>query len=155
MQLRRSLPDDAGEIGALDAAAIHQVAAESWPLVRDADELHDALLTLIAVPATDAWRDRHDVLAADRRAATILVAGRPLWVAAERVHMARALYPAGVWDRDLPDVPQRAFDGREAAVAEALRGWLESSGPLTVSRLASTLALSREDIKIGLAPAGG
>ena len=151
VQLRRSLPDDAGEIGALDAAAIHQVAAESWPLVRDADELHDALLTLIAVPATDAWRDRHDVLAADRRAATILVAGRPLWVAAERVHMARALYPAGVWDRDLPDVPQRAFDGREAAVAEALRGWLESSGPLTVSRLAWTLALSREDIEIGLA----
>ena len=48
MQLRRTLsPEDAGSIGALDPAAIAQVAEESWPVVRDADELHDALLTLI------------------------------------------------------------------------------------------------------------
>ena len=40
------LPDLADGMGALDAAAIEQVAAESWPVVRDADELHDALLTL-------------------------------------------------------------------------------------------------------------
>ena len=42
--------DLAEGVGALDAAAIEQVAAESWPVVRDADELHDALLTLITLP---------------------------------------------------------------------------------------------------------
>ena len=39
-----------GEVGALDAGAIDDVVRESWPVVRDADELHDALLTLVWVP---------------------------------------------------------------------------------------------------------
>src|ERR1700693_3856109 len=39
VQLRRTLStEDAGSIGALDPAAIAQVAEESWPVVRDADE---------------------------------------------------------------------------------------------------------------------
>ena len=47
VQLRRTLRADAADgTGILDPAAIAQVAAESWPEVRDADELHDALLTL-------------------------------------------------------------------------------------------------------------
>ena len=47
VQMRRTLvPEDAAGMGALDPAAIAQVADESWPVVRDADELHDALLTL-------------------------------------------------------------------------------------------------------------
>ena len=50
VQLRRTLGTDLGEIGALDATAIATVADESWPVVRDGDELHDALLTLVAVP---------------------------------------------------------------------------------------------------------
>ena len=47
VQLRRTLRTDfAGGAGILDPAAIATVAAESWPDVRDADELHDALLSL-------------------------------------------------------------------------------------------------------------
>src|SRR6476659_116145 len=39
VQLRRSLPpSDAASLGALDPAAIAEVAGQSWPLVRDADE---------------------------------------------------------------------------------------------------------------------
>ncbi len=57
VQLRRTLPpEDAAGIGALDPAAIAEVAAESWPVVRDADELHDALLTLIVLPPVAEWR---------------------------------------------------------------------------------------------------
>ncbi len=57
--MRRTLPPEmAGQIGALDPDAIAEVAREAWPVVRDADELHDALLTLIWVPdaTADAWR---------------------------------------------------------------------------------------------------
>jgi ATP-dependent Lhr-like helicase len=51
VQLRRTVRTDFVDgAGALDPDAIVQVAAESWPLVRDADELHEALLTLITVP---------------------------------------------------------------------------------------------------------
>ena len=54
--LRRTLPADAADgTGILDPAAIEQVAAESWPEVRDADELHDALLTLILLPPVPEW----------------------------------------------------------------------------------------------------
>ena len=48
--------DISGGEGILDAAAIAQVSAESWPLIRDADELHDALLTLIAMPEAEEHR---------------------------------------------------------------------------------------------------
>jgi ATP-dependent Lhr-like helicase len=50
--MRRVLPESVlQEVGALDPAAIEQVKADAWPDVRDADELADALLTLIAIPA--------------------------------------------------------------------------------------------------------
>ena len=51
VEMRRVLPDSVlNEVGALDPAAIAQVQEDAWPDVRDADELADALLTLIAVP---------------------------------------------------------------------------------------------------------
>ncbi|MGA9354048.1 MAG: DEAD/DEAH box helicase, partial [Terriglobales bacterium] len=51
VEMRRVLPASVlEEVGALDPAAIAQVQAEAWPDVRDADELHDVLHTLVAVP---------------------------------------------------------------------------------------------------------
>jgi ATP-dependent Lhr-like helicase len=53
VEMRRVLPDAVlGEIGRLDPAAIAEVCDDAWPDVRDAEELHDALLTLIAVPSS-------------------------------------------------------------------------------------------------------
>src|SRR5881394_3951726 len=53
VEMRRVLPAAVlEEVGALDPAAIEQVQAEAWPDVRDADELHDVLHTLIAFPAS-------------------------------------------------------------------------------------------------------
>src|SRR5205085_6219805 len=44
--MRRSLSAEAlQDLGRLDPEAIAQVKAEAWPLVRDADELHDVLLS--------------------------------------------------------------------------------------------------------------
>ncbi len=52
VEMRRVLPEAVlEEVGGLDPAAIAQVQAEAWPDVRDADELHDALHTLVAVPS--------------------------------------------------------------------------------------------------------
>ncbi len=51
VEMRRILPESVlEEVGKLDQAAIAQVRAEAWPDVRDADELHDVLHTLIAFP---------------------------------------------------------------------------------------------------------
>jgi ATP-dependent Lhr-like helicase len=52
VEMRRILPESVlEEVGKLDPAAIAQVREEAWPDVRDADELHDVLHTLIAFPA--------------------------------------------------------------------------------------------------------
>ncbi len=51
VEMRRVLPESVlEEVGKLDPAAIAQVREEAWPDVRDADELHDVLHTLVALP---------------------------------------------------------------------------------------------------------
>jgi ATP-dependent Lhr-like helicase len=51
VQMRRSLPESVlEEVGGLDPGAIAQVQSEAWPDVRDEDELHDVLHTLVALP---------------------------------------------------------------------------------------------------------
>ncbi|HUJ21775.1 MAG TPA: DEAD/DEAH box helicase [Bryobacteraceae bacterium] len=138
VQMRRTLPDLAEGMGALDLAAIEQVAAESWPLVRDGDELHDALLTLITLPPVAEWEAWFDELAAARRVIAIQDGGKPLWAPAEKAGMARAAHFGD-------------GDEQQTAVTEILRGWLESSGPVTAGALAEKLAVGRERIDAGLA----
>ncbi len=54
VQTRRAFePSSADELGALDPAAIQRVREEVWPEPRDADELHDALLTAGVLTATE------------------------------------------------------------------------------------------------------
>ena len=53
VEMRRVLPESVlEEVGKLDPGAIAQVREEAWPDVRDADELHDVLHTLVALPET-------------------------------------------------------------------------------------------------------
>ena len=58
VEMRRILPESVlEEVGRLDPAAIAQVREEAWPDVRDADELHDVLHTLIALPVNHVGAD--------------------------------------------------------------------------------------------------
>ncbi|HEX5000420.1 MAG TPA: helicase-related protein, partial [Terriglobia bacterium] len=133
VSMRRTLSvRDAAELGSLDPAAIAEVRAEAWPVVRDAEELHDALLTLITLPPATEWRMFYDELEAQRRVATLVFNGKPLWVAAERIDAAREAYGPG------PATP-------------VIRGWLESTGPATAMELRETLALSSEAVDGALA----
>jgi ATP-dependent Lhr-like helicase len=122
VQLRRTLsPEDANAIGALDPAAIAQAAEEAWPVVRDADELHDALLTLIILPPISEWQPLFDQLSDAGRAS--IVNGQ--WVATERLERAKE-------------------------VTEIVRGWMDSIGPVTSAELAKRLSLPLTDIDIAL-----
>ena len=126
VQLRATLPGtEAGPDAVLDPEAIAQVAAESWPDVRDADELHDALLTLITLPPQPEWAAFYATLATSGRARLIHRSGEPFWVATERLALADD-------------------------VLATLRGWMECSGPLTVPALAQRLAFPETDINEAL-----
>ena len=48
--LRRALPEDSRDLARLDSEAIIRESENAWPRIRDADELHDALLTLGLLP---------------------------------------------------------------------------------------------------------
>src|SRR5262249_18339420 len=70
VSLRRTDPDLAAGIGALDPDAIAEVRGQAWPDARDADEVHDALLTLGVLPESKAgeWKVWLDELVAAGRA---------------------------------------------------------------------------------------
>jgi ATP-dependent helicase Lhr and Lhr-like helicase len=75
VEMRRILPESVlQEVGKLDPRAIAEVREEAWPDVRDRDELHDLLETLIAVPENclhhDVMRsgpDRQEPVLSDER----------------------------------------------------------------------------------------
>jgi len=151
VQLRRTVRTDFVEgAGALDADAIVQVAAESWPLVRDPDELHEALLTLTTAPPVPEWEPYLAPLVESGRAATLRVDGRDFWVAAERVPIARAVHPDATLTPPIEFAGTRR-ESEEGCAAEILRGWFESGGPYRASELAARLALPRELIDAALA----
>ena len=70
--LRRTDPDLAQGIGALSPEALAEVKGQAWPDIRDADELHDLLLSVILLPVreAEAWqRFAHELMEAGRAAA--------------------------------------------------------------------------------------
>ncbi|MCY4660591.1 MAG: DEAD/DEAH box helicase [Acidobacteria bacterium] len=152
VQLRRTLGTDGGEIGALDEAAIAEVAQEVWPVVRDPEELHDALLTLGLVPPRPEWEPWLGPLAATRRATRLHAASgaATFWVATERTRLALAIHAGGRLTPPVPDVEQAAPESVGTAVTDVLRGWLDSSGPLRASALAETLGVPLPQVEAGL-----
>ena len=86
-------PSSADDLGTLDPAAIERVRDEAWPDVRDADELHDALMTsgflteIEGISGRDgvSWNGWFQELESAGRAERVTLAdGQALWVATER-----------------------------------------------------------------------
>jgi ATP-dependent helicase Lhr and Lhr-like helicase len=131
VELRRTLPPDLlGEIGALDQEAIAEVARESWPVVRDADELHDALLTLVWLPEPISadWSTHLPALVESGRAVE-LVRGEGVGV-------------RGVVATENKELVESVFaSGDDGALDAVVRGWMESIGPTTTAELAERLHL--------------
>lgn len=152
VRMRRSLPPELDTEAVLDHEAIAQAAAEAAPLVRDADELHDALLTLGAVRETPEWTEWFDELAAGHRAAAFDVGDVRFWAAAERMALVRAVWPDALLPPRVP-APSTAGapDTRAQAVAAILRGALDCSGPASAATLAARLALPEARIEAALA----
>ena len=102
VEMRRTLPAQlAGEVGALDPAAIEEVQRESWPVVRDPDELHDALLTLLWLPVEEmqSWGIHLPCLIQDGRAIELNMKSEAQevrgWVATE--NQAQVIFVSGMW----------------------------------------------------------
>ena len=153
VEMRRILPESVlEEVGRLDPAAIAQVREEAWPDVRDADELHDVLHTLIAVPVdgigADAagWQSLFDRLVRDNRATLASSGARDYWVASEQVQTFSLLFPDARFDPQPPPIQRPAISSDDALLA-MVTGWIMHAGPVTSQQLGTPLGLPAADIE--------
>ncbi len=151
--LRRGLPVEPRELGRLDPEAIERVRSEATPDVRDPDELHDVLLSLVATRPRHDWVEPFGALA---RAGRCFEVHGPalLWGATERRGEIEALFPGArfVPDHPLPPSLARARDAVSAddAAVVLIQGHLEISGPVTADDLAAATGLEPSSVVIAL-----
>ena len=147
----------AEELGKLDQAAIDRVREEAWPEVASADELHDALLVMGAIPIADCgmrnaeWQGQFEELAKAGRAGVLQTESK-LWVAAERLPMLEAVFPGARCEPPLvvPERDRAKAWPREDAVRELVRGRLEAVGPTTAADIARSLGIPAGDVDFAL-----
>ena len=157
VQSRRAGGSD-GTFATLDTDAIAKVVDEARPEWRDADELHDALLTTGFLTADDdtVRSEAFTALARAGRAAVgrvppkvEAIGGGPggLLIAAERLPELLAVHPDTVLDPPISAPPSRAARTwtRPEALVELLRNRLAITGPVTAATLASSLGIAEAD----------
>ena len=176
VNMRRVLPESVlEEVGGLDAGAIEQVRDEAWPDVRDADELHDVLHTLVALSEESSsgeeiptlispksgeirmghpgsslgWGLYFERLVNEGRAGIAALDGRQYWVAAERAPSFSALFPSAVFEQQLADVESGEIS-RDDALLTLVTGWMSHVGPTKASQLGFELGLAASDIEKAL-----
>jgi ATP-dependent helicase Lhr and Lhr-like helicase len=172
VEMRRVLPESVlEEVGKLDPAAIAQVREEAWPDVRDADELHDVLHTLIAVPpdlesgsrmAPDRrvedsspcaniceWQKFFETLTEHGRAVTAVQDSRRYWVASERAKAFASLFPDTRFDPIPPTIYSDAAS-HDDVLLSLVTGWMAHLGPVTAEQLGSLVGLPAGDIEKAL-----
>ena len=181
VEMRRVLPESVlEEVGKLDPSAIAQVQEEACPDVRDADELHDVLHTLVALPesfagpaparddsafaatknVTEGWNKYFDQLVFQGRAGVVTVSASE----------ALSTQPAGLRRYWVAAEKLSAFRvlfpsaqvehslpevaGKTVSYDDVLlsmvQGWLQHSGPISASQLGASLGLPASEIEKGL-----
>jgi ATP-dependent Lhr-like helicase len=168
VEMRRVLPQAVlEEIGKLDPAAIEEVCDEAWPDVRDAEELHDALFTLVTIPArADAahgnsrlgsrldtslprWVPYFEQLAAQRRAGIAFFGKAAYWVSAERLAAFSQIHSAAKFESAMPRLEVAEVKQEEALLA-CVTGWITHSGPVSANQLGEVLGVEVPDIEKAL-----
>lgn len=156
--LRRTDPDLAQGIGALSPEALAEVKGQAWPDIRDADELHDLLLSVVLLPVreAEAWQRFAAELMEAGRAAVAQPVGEDcggFYVAAERLAEARAVLGELRMEPTIaaPGAEDPATEtSGEDALRRTLQGWMEILGPVTTDGLAARLGLAPESVGRGL-----
>jgi ATP-dependent Lhr-like helicase len=134
VHLRRGLAVDLASIGSLDQAAIEQVHAEIVATPVTADDLHDLLTSLVALPARADWRPLWTELVERGRGQVIVAGAAELWCVTEAASDARC-----------------ALTGDHAAATRMIRGHLESAGITTAADLARDTHLALSAVNVALA----
>jgi ATP-dependent Lhr-like helicase len=139
---RRGLPLEARDLASLDPGVVARITEQARPELRNAEELHDLLCSLVLAPPRPEWGDWMATLSSCGRAMTLEVPGAGArWVAVECRALADAVADGGrfVPDHRLEDGLAQAPCSREDALVTAARGHLEVLGPVTLEELAASI----------------
>jgi len=148
--------ETAGDLGRLDLDAIRRVREEVWPEARNADELHDALLslaflTVAEIDAQPTWRPLIDELAAARRVTCVRLGAAGVFVAAERLVEFEAVFPGA---QRVPSIAAPAEYHkpwtRETALVEIVRDRLQGLGPVSTGEVAGSLEVGDSAVEAAL-----
>ncbi len=156
VQMRRMLPEAVlSEVGRLDQSAIARVREEAGPDVRDADELHDTLQTLIALPEEPVDPEWQGVVATwyrflpelleTGRVVRASVVDRTYLVAVERESEFAFVFPDARFETEPPHFSS-PVKSRDDALLTMLKGWMMHSGPTSAPALGFLLGLLTSDI---------
>jgi len=149
VQMRRSLPESAQEVGKLSNEAIQEVIAQAWPDIRNEDELQDFLQTVIALPPQHNWQEKMNALIKQGRATIAHVDGNQFWVAAEKMQSFLQIYPQAQCESALKLIEEHIGD-REKSIEMMIKGWVFHLGPTTHQELKARLLLSTQEIEQAL-----
>jgi len=146
------------EFGALDPAAIARVRDEERPDPRDADELHDALLTAGFLVEDEVDRSLAEILECAGRACAFqfareyesggVASALHIWIAAERLPELLAIHDIEASIK-APASRMKPWT-REDAIVELLRGRTSILGPTTARELASSLHIEEREADAAL-----
>lgn len=148
-------PGEVTEYSELSPQAIERIQDEAWPMMDNADELHDALMLMsfmLTSEATDIQRAWLMTLQENKRTQNITLNGQSAWITTERAVEFDTVFQDKI-AVDLKLVPdwltQKAWT-KEAALHEIVRGRLECLGPVTATQIADSLGLQDSEINMAL-----
>jgi ATP-dependent Lhr-like helicase len=161
VSLRRVDPWMDGELGRLDPTAIQEVCGQAWPDIRDADELHDFMLSVCLLPVGEhqEWSDLARQLIDTGRATVMSWITDPTgekqqaYVAAERLALVRLVLPTMAVAHPELHLPERLTEvpaSEEEATRKIIHGWIEVLGPTTAGQLSARLGISALKIEAAL-----
>ncbi len=149
--MRRTLPDSTlDEIGMLDPDAIAEVVEQCHPDIRSHEDLHDLLLSVIALPARDEWNEFARELATASRCGVASVENATFWFAAEKYSTFSAAYPTHNIQQKPAMISQPEISDDEACWM-IVRGWMPIIGPVDVQTLSQLLRLLPSQIEAAFA----
>ncbi len=141
-------PAEIEDFSVLDEQAIDRVRSEAWPLVTNAEELHDALLTVACM--TQGEFARWEAFGGElQRQGRICQCGE-LWLATEMLPRFRALFPEAAAGLPLPGFLDNERWSAAEALRDIVRGRLSGLGPVTAATLASDLRQPEQHVETAL-----
>lgn len=158
VEMRRMLPNTLLQnLGRLDPEAIKTVKLQAWPDVRNADELHDTLQTLIAFPVDHAeyqssivlWQPFLQDLVRQGRVGTASVDNKEFCYAVEKAKTFTTIYPQAILNQQLQKIEEDCPE-QEECIFKMIQNWMAHLGPTTSNALSSILSVPVSNVEQAL-----